>query len=149
MGWWWNRKVHMPQSIGFLYLTASKILPWDSDIDVQLTYDTLSFLFNYYQLYVFHYKLPDIPEGRDYMLEINPGYAHDDPKSDHLNAIDARWIDMTTGLFIDMTAVRPNETARAMGQEGALRCKDKHSYNVRQARQRAKYQYCVAYLTGS
>jgi LicD family len=108
-------------------LTA-QILPWDDDIDVQMTLDTMAFLANYYQLYVFHYNQPDIPGGRDYMLEINPDYYRE-TKWDKLNSIDARWIDMQTGLFIDITAVRPNITARAEGQPYALMCKDLHKYN--------------------
>ncbi|MCJ1327417.1 hypothetical protein MMC10_004086 [Thelotrema lepadinum] len=111
MGWWWN----------------GKILPWDSDIDVQVTVDTLSFLFNYYQLYVFHYNHPDFEEGKNYMLEINPNYINSD-KWDYLNGIDARWIDMQTGIFIDITAVRVNETAKALGALD-MYCKDRHKYN--------------------
>ena len=107
-----------------------QILPWDSDIDVQMTVNTLEFLASYYNMSVFHYHLPRIPEGRDYMLEINPGFSTVGP-FDKLNMIDARWIDMETGLFIDVTTVRPNTTARALGIEGALQCKDKHHYLVR------------------
>ncbi|MCJ1476226.1 hypothetical protein MMC13_004892 [Lambiella insularis] len=113
MGWWWNRK----------------ILPWDSDIDVQMSVETLSFLASYYNMSLFHYTLPHIPEGRDYLFEINPGFATEGP-FDKLNMIDARWIDTDTGLFIDVTVVRPNDTARALGVEGALQCKDKHHYLV-------------------
>lgn len=112
IGWWWNRK----------------ILPWDSDIDVQMTLDTMSFLHNYYNLYVFHWTHPGIPGGRDYMLEINPDYYHS-TEFDRFNAIDARWIDMETGIFIDITAVKPNAELRAQGQTGALVCKDRHKYN--------------------
>ncbi|MCJ1304277.1 hypothetical protein MMC08_007089 [Hypocenomyce scalaris] len=111
MGWWWNRK----------------ILPWDSDIDVQVTLDTMHFLATYYNLTMHHYHLPHIHEGRDYMLEVNPSYVNGDPK-DKLNMIDARWIDTETGLFIDITTIRVNETARAQGVEGALMCKDRHHY---------------------
>ena len=89
----------------------------------------MSFLFNYYQLYVFHYKFADTPEGRDYMLEINPDFGVMN-EWNHLNGIDARWIDMQTGIFIDITAVRPNETAAAEGNGEDLYCKDKHVFNV-------------------
>ena len=88
----------------------------------------MAFLYNYYQLYVFHYKHPNIPGGRDYMLEINPDYYRE-TEWDKLNSIDARWIDMQSGLFIDITAVRPNVTARAEGRTQALMCKDNHKYN--------------------
>lgn len=37
---------------------------------------------------------------------------------------------MHTGLFIDITAVRANETARKRGVKGALKCKDRHEYTV-------------------
>ena len=120
LGWWWNRQ----------------ILPWDSDLDVQVTLDTLAFLHNFYQLQVFHYRPPGADaaddetgnSGHNYMLEINPDFHHK-TKWDHLNSIDARWIDMKTGVFIDITALRPNETARARGQPEALECKDNHKYN--------------------
>jgi len=95
-----------------------------------MTVDTLSFLASYYNMSVFHYHLPHIPEGRDYHFEINPGFATEGP-FDQLNMIDARWIDTQTGLFIDITTVRPNVTARALGVRGALKCKDRHSYLVR------------------
>lgn len=112
IGWWWNRKV----------------MPWDSDIDVQVTLETMQFLRSYYNLAIFHFESDLLDgDGRDYMLEINPTFDEDN-QFDHLNRIDARWIDTETGIFIDMTAVRPNESARALGVEGALRCKDKHHY---------------------
>ena len=130
MGWWWNGKVWLLRSCSSSDLILLQILPWDSDIDVQVTLETMQFLFNYYQLYVFHYDLPEFPEGRDYMLEINPGFAHMD-RWDYLNGIDARWIDMQTGIFIDMTAIHVNETAKAIGARDDLICKDKHKYNVR------------------
>ncbi|CAF9903896.1 MAG: hypothetical protein GOMPHAMPRED_000605 [Gomphillus americanus] len=109
MGWWWNRK----------------ILPWDSDIDTQMTLDTMSFLFNYYQLYTFHYDFPEYENGKNYMLEINPDFSLSN-KWDYLNGIDARWIDMSTGIFIDITVVRPNKSST---DPGLLTCKDQHKYN--------------------
>lgn len=59
------------------------------------------------------------------MLEINPAYVNGS-SSDKLNMIDARYIDTETGLFIDMTTVRPKE-----GVPGKMTCKDKHQYEVR------------------
>jgi hypothetical protein len=44
--------------------------------------------------------------GKKYLLEVNPHYA-DASTSDKLNRIDARWIDVQTGLFIDITTVHP------------------------------------------
>ncbi|KZF24425.1 hypothetical protein L228DRAFT_96225 [Xylona heveae TC161] len=111
LGWWWNRK----------------IMPWDSDIDVQVSESTIHFLAEYYNMTVFRYKTPSVPTGKEYMLEVNPRYTIVDIR-DKLNVIDARWTDMDNGLFIDITAVRPNETARAEGNAGALMCKDRHHY---------------------
>ncbi|KAH7336569.1 LicD family-domain-containing protein [Rhexocercosporidium sp. MPI-PUGE-AT-0058] len=109
LGWWWNRK----------------ILPWDSDSDVQVTEASMHYLASYYNMSVFHYKTPRIPEGRDYMLEINPHYVNRE-QSDKLNVIDARWVDTTSGLFIDITTARYNLTHPAGA--GMLSCKDGHEY---------------------
>jgi phosphorylcholine metabolism protein LicD len=109
LGWWWNKK----------------ILPWDTDIDVQVSEESMAFLAHYYNMSVYHYQTPRIPGGRDYLLEINPHYANGD-KSDTLNVIDARWIDTDSGLFIDITTVRksPNHPA---GPD-VLTCKDGHEF---------------------
>jgi len=111
LGWWWNQK----------------ILPWDSDLDVQVSEATITFLAKYYNMTEYHYKLPHVPKGRNYLLEVNPNYVRRGT-DDKLNVIDARWIDTETGLFIDITTVRKNETAVKEGVEGALMCKDKHHY---------------------
>lgn len=89
LGWWWGKK----------------ILPWDTDADVQVSEAAIHLLANYYNMSVFHYRTPRIPEGRDYMLEVNPNYVNRE-QTDKLNVIDARWIDTTSGLFIDITTVR-------------------------------------------
>ena len=114
LGWWWNQK----------------ILPWDSDLDVQVHEATITFLAKYYNMTEYHFTLPDIPGGRNYLLEINPHYTIRGPQ-DKLNVIDARWVDTDTGLFIDISTVRKNYTAIAEGTKGALMCKDKHHYLVR------------------
>ena len=111
LGWWWN----------------GKILPWDSDIDVQVTEQTMGFLAKFYNMTEYHCKVPGDKKGSTYLLEINPNYKNG-TTADHLNVIDARWIDTDTGLFIDVSTVRPNHTARAAGVEGALMCKDRHHY---------------------
>ncbi|PBP18804.1 hypothetical protein BUE80_DR010465 [Diplocarpon rosae] len=109
LGWWWNRK----------------ILPWDSDSDMQVSEASMHYLASYYNMSVFHYKTPRIPEGRDYLLEINPHYVNRE-QTDTLNVIDARWVDTESGLFIDITTARYNTTHPA--GEGMLSCKDGHEY---------------------
>lgn len=97
-------------------------MPWDSDIDVQMTWSTMHFLASYYNMTIHTY------EKRDYMLEINPKYV-DGSYKDKLNVIDGRWIDILTGLFIDITAIRLKE-----GTRDALATKDQHEEKVGTAR---------------
>lgn len=104
LGWWWNRK----------------ILPWDTDIDVQMTFRSVGFLARYYNMTVHDY------EGKQYMLEINPGYVNGS-YADRLNVIDGRWIDVQTGLFIDITAVR----LRPQSGGRVVATKDRHEQQVR------------------
>jgi LicD family len=113
LGWWWNQR----------------ILPWDSDLDVQVDEQTITFLAKYYNMTEYHYDIPEVNGGRTYLLEINPHYTIPGIE-DKLNVIDARWIDTDTGLFIDISTVRANHTARALGVQGALMCKDRHHYLV-------------------
>lgn len=106
-------------------------MPWDSDIDVQVSERSITFLADYYNMTVHHFKLPSDGEGKseekNYMLEINPNYSNGSTR-DHLNVIDARWIDIETGLFIDITTLRRNRTAEELGERGKLMCKDRHHY---------------------
>ncbi|KAI9047758.1 hypothetical protein LZ554_008468 [Drepanopeziza brunnea f. sp. 'monogermtubi'] len=109
LGWWWNRK----------------ILPWDSDSDVQVSEASMHYLASYYNMSVFYYQTPRIPQGRDYMLEINPHYVIRE-QTDKMNVIDARWVDTESGLFIDITTARYNHSHPA--GRGMLVCKDGHEY---------------------
>lgn len=61
------------------------------------------------------------------MLEINPHYIVR-TTMDRNNVIDGRWIDTSSGLFIDITAVRADDFRRAQGDKGALMCKDSHRF---------------------
>jgi hypothetical protein len=104
--------------------TFEQIFPWDNDLDVQISEPTIHFLADYYNMTEHHFEIPDgEAEGRKYLLEINQHYAVKDYR-DRLNVIDARWIDMSSGLFIDITAVRKDETK----ESGWLMCKDHHTY---------------------
>ena len=79
-----------------------------------MTNITVNFLASYYNMTIHTFK------KRNYLLEVNPKYT-DDSYEDYLNVIDARWIDTETGLFIDITAVRPRP-----GKKNVLCSKDKH-----------------------
>lgn len=119
LGWWWNRKS----------------LPWDSDVDVQMTVSTVGFLARYYNMTIYDYTpLDERKDGAEiagrsrkrYMLEINPGWV-DGRSADKLNVIDGRWIDVWTGLFIDITAVRVLDGSRGK----ILASKDRHQEKTR------------------
>ncbi|KAJ5374020.1 hypothetical protein N7517_006026 [Penicillium concentricum] len=112
LAWWWNQK----------------LFPWDDDLDVQISEPTIHFLAEYYNMTEHHFDLPNVDGGRKYMLEVNPNYVVKSER-DTLNKIDARWIDMSSGLFIDITAVRRDQAARLNGRPEALMCKDKHNYD--------------------
>lgn len=95
---------------------------------MQVSEPGLHFLGDYYNMTEHHYDIPGVPEGRTYMLEINPNYVIRTTE-DRKNLIDARWIDTSSGLFIDITAVRADDENRAKGKPGALMCKDSHRYD--------------------
>lgn len=111
LGWYWNRK----------------IMPWDSDIDVQITEKSMQHLADFYNMTVHSFSLPYTQESRDYLLEVNPNWANPST-ADSKNKIDARWLDMTSGLYVDITTLRRDTQAEARGVKGALMCKDKHRY---------------------
>ncbi|KAF2186749.1 putative mannosylphosphorylation protein [Zopfia rhizophila CBS 207.26] len=111
LGWWWNRK----------------IMPWDTDVDVQVSERSIAFLADYYNMTVHHFKVPGVNRGRNYMLEVKPHYKNGSVQ-DNLNVIDARWIDIETGLFIDITTLRRDRTAEELGERGHMMRKDKHRY---------------------
>jgi hypothetical protein len=107
-----------------------QILPWDSDLDLQVSEETIYFLAKYYNMTEYYFPLtPGSSAGRHYLLEINPHYTNGGTE-DKSNVIDARWIDTETGLFIDISTIRKNWTAIEDGVEGALMCKDRHHYLV-------------------
>src|SRR5688572_33412405 len=80
-------------------------MPWELHADFQVSEADIFFLASYYNMTTYRHWPEHFPEGRDYLLEINPHFAHRDP-NDKLNVIDARWIDMVTGLYVDITAAR-------------------------------------------
>ncbi|KAF1816504.1 hypothetical protein P152DRAFT_126530 [Eremomyces bilateralis CBS 781.70] len=152
LGWWWN----------------GHIMPWDTDIDVQVSESGIEHLAGYYNMTVHQFQIPRAPWGeegsspdgttlphvsggtvevasglggglkvpdykpemmeeervqhRRYLLEINPFYKNDSI-ADKWNVIDGRWIDMSTGLFIDITTLRTN-----ISNPKIMYCKDKHRY---------------------
>lgn len=129
LGWWWNRK----------------IMPWDGDIDVQMSLESMNRLAAYHNMTIHEFTVPyaakrfrdsreelkvdrsDSGISRAYLLEVNPNYINSST-ADRLNRIDARWIDTETGLFIDITTLRPDIEAATNGKVGRMICKDGHRY---------------------
>ncbi|OKL59529.1 hypothetical protein UA08_05421 [Talaromyces atroroseus] len=111
LAWWWNQK----------------IFPWDDDLDVQVSEPGIHFLAENYNMTEHHFDIPGVEGGRTYVLEINPNYVVR-TTLDTRNVIDGRWIDKSSGQFIDITAVRADDFRRARGDTGALMSKDAHRF---------------------
>lgn len=102
-------------------------MPWDLDADVQVTEADMYFLAAYHNMTTYYFKYENLKKGRFFLLEINPYFKHRD-QDDKLNVIDARWIDMDNGLFIDITAAR--YAVNHPRGEGILYDKNGHEYRV-------------------
>lgn len=111
LGWWWGKKV----------------MPWDFDADVMVSEADMYMLAAYHNMTTYHYRYESAPEGRTFLLEVNPHFVHRE-WDDRLNVIDARWIDIQTGLFIDITAAR-YAVDHPRG-EGVLFDKNGHEFRV-------------------
>ncbi|KIH95151.1 hypothetical protein SPBR_03515 [Sporothrix brasiliensis 5110] len=115
LGWWWN----------------GRIMPWDYDLDVQVSDVTLFYLAKHYNRTLHTYRYRDDATGEDvvkeYLLDINPN--HGLPRGDGLNIIDARWIDTSNGMFIDITGLAEREPKRS---PGIWSCKNFHRYRTRE-----------------
>jgi len=114
LGWHWNRK----------------LLPWDTDIDVQMSERDLAKLAVKHNMTEFEYPLPRSASTRSYILDVNPHFSIVSFR-DVANRIDGRWIDKTNGKFIDITALHVDEGDAVPGQPLSVFCKDGHQYEVR------------------
>ena len=97
---------------------GQKNLPWDVDLDVQMPTTTLEYLATKYNSTQYQYN------DSTYLLDIDP-YHSIVSTADVSNKIDARWIDMNNGKYIDITSVHWNESTPRL-----LFCKDRHQYAV-------------------
>ncbi|OIW27506.1 hypothetical protein CONLIGDRAFT_435014 [Coniochaeta ligniaria NRRL 30616] len=115
LGWWWN----------------GKIMPWDYDLDVQVSNDTLTYLGENYNRTMHEYDYVDAATGKDskktFLLDVNPHYLDRD-RGDGQNVIDARWIDVENGMFIDITGVAERDPEK---NPGLWSCKNFHRYRTR------------------
>ncbi|KAK3315351.1 LicD family-domain-containing protein [Apodospora peruviana] len=114
LGWWWN----------------GRIMPWDYDLDVQVSAATLFYLADKHNRTEHEYRYVDERTGRKatkkYLLDINP--SHSKPRLEGKNIIDARWIDTSNGMFVDITGLAEREPET---QPGIWSCKNFHRYRTR------------------
>ncbi|KAH7406440.1 LicD family-domain-containing protein [Phaeosphaeria sp. MPI-PUGE-AT-0046c] len=152
LGWWWG----------------GKVMPWDTDLDYMVDEGGMGELGGWWNMSVHEFThaefgtwLDDEEEHHDngamdndmskstkkkYLLEVNPQYTNTSTK-DRANKIDARWIDTSTGLFIDITTlhVQPYSTLKPSAQSPSdpssaidpdtdipLYTKDSHAYSSSQ-----------------
>ncbi|KAF2840287.1 hypothetical protein M501DRAFT_1015349 [Patellaria atrata CBS 101060] len=110
LGWWWN----------------GKMLPWDWDVDTQVSGATLDYMGKHHNRTIHHYVSEDKTVRRDYLLDVNR-WAWQRERGDGQNIIDARWIDMRNGLYIDITGL--SETQPDI-HPGIWSCKNFHRYKT-------------------
>ncbi|PSR77853.1 LicD family-domain-containing protein [Coniella lustricola] len=114
LGWWWN----------------GQIMPWDYDLDTQVTAATLQYLGDHYNRTMHEYRYTDEETGEQrtkvYLLDVNP-YHVDRLRGNGMNVIDARWIDTSNGMFIDITGLAEWDPKR---HPGLWACKNNHRYKT-------------------
>lgn len=108
-----------------------QMLPWDWDIDTQVSDSTLSYLATHmnHTLHTYTTSWPSLGDKdvtRIYLLDVNPHYSERD-RGDGFNIIDARWIDVRNGLYIDITGL--SETHPDL-LPGVLSGKNLHRYKL-------------------
>lgn len=74
----------------------------------------------------YSYRSADKKTKRKYLLDVNP-WSIEREHGDGRNIIDARWIDVRNGLYIDITGLSELDPAR---ERGVLSCKNYHKYNI-------------------
>lgn len=77
---------------------------WDQDIDLQLPMSHFFFLATNYNNTVFVYKRRH-SNAKLFYLDINPAFMDNHHGNYGLNVIDGRFIDMESGLYIDLTSL--------------------------------------------
>lgn len=104
-----------------------QMLPWDWDIDTQVSEATLLYMGKHHNMTMYDYVAADDPNvKRSYLLDVNPAIEERE-RGNGNNVIDARWIDTTTGLYIDITGL--SET-HPEDQPGIWSCKNYHRYHT-------------------
>lgn len=90
LGWWWNG---LP-------------LPWDNDLDVQVTAEAFGRLVAMNQTAV-------AVDGHRYLVDVSPYWGCRNASG---NAIDGRFIDESTGMYVDITVLLEADTVPSVGE---------------------------------
>jgi hypothetical protein len=101
-------------------------LPWDFDLDTQVSDSTLHHLGAVHNQTRYKYVSYDGAVQREYLLDVNP-WIWERERGDGSNIIDARWIDLRNGLFIDITGLSETHPDKNPGQWS---CKNYHRYDT-------------------
>ncbi|KAK6198063.1 LicD family-domain-containing protein [Scheffersomyces amazonensis] len=105
LGWYWN----------------GMSLPWDEDLDVQMTSESLYLLarnFNQSLVIDLTDNFDDINIGMGaYLVDVSSNFFSRD-KGNGYNSIDARFIDTSTGFYVDITALSYTEAAKTFDTKG-------------------------------
>ncbi|KAK3955525.1 LicD family-domain-containing protein [Pseudoneurospora amorphoporcata] len=126
LGWYWN----------------GAIMPWDYDLDVQVSNSTLGVMAAEWNgttfEYVYALSEQEEKEGlghrgevnvKKYVLDVNP-YWSQRTRLEGLNIIDARWIDIENGMYVDITGL--SEDRLETKAKGVWTDKNYHGYGTRQ-----------------
>lgn len=103
------------------------MLPWDWDIDTQVSGETLDYMAHHLNRTLHIYVSDDETVTREYLLDVNP-WSWERDRGDGMNIIDARWIDTRNGLYIDITGLSETEPDVA---PGIWSCKNYHHYRTK------------------
>lgn len=74
----------------------------------------------------YRYESSDGAVEREFLLDVNP-WIWERERGDGANIIDARWIDMRNGLFIDITGLAETHPKE---RPGVWHCKNYHYYKT-------------------
>jgi len=88
--------------------------------------DTLTMIGDKYNMTQHRYVSKDGLVEREYLLDVNP-WIWQRVRGDGMNVIDARWVDVRNGLYIDITGIAETQPD---SMPNILNCKNYHRYHV-------------------
>lgn len=99
----------------------------DWDLDTQVTDATLHELGQKHNQTYHEYHSPQLNLTRRYLLDVN-SWSWERVRGDGDNVIDARFIDVQNGLFLDITGLSANDP----NSTDVIGCKNEHRYNIKE-----------------